>query len=547
MDISFNSTSILLENPTAKEHFKYLTDVEAYNIPKSKKFKIPLTKSSLDYLIHTFNINIQEYKTLLWKLELAKQFNLFNITEQGTADLRWYQLQGVNWINNRINQAKSLFLFWPPRTGKTRVSVFASKNYNRLIVLALAGQEDNWKNNYEEFSNHKIILLSNKSPNERLQLYKEFNNSENVVLIGSINTITNDVLNKTFYPTQYDMLIIDEVHKCKNNSTKLSIGTKTLRHKSHYALGLTGTPVSKATNEILPLFTLMYPFVFSKTFIGNYFFTKQKNFYTKYGQIDSVKKYKKAEWLEFLSLYASQITKQEALDWAIEVQEEVIKLEMTGKQLDLYKDLLFNLEITGDDTETEQIQEVIVQFLRLKQIALHPKVLGIQSNSIKEDWLLQYIQQYSKQEAIIIFSTQTAYINLLYEKIKNTYRVGLITGATKNKTIIAQDFQDKKYDIILANIQAGSKGITLDRANTIIFLDQDWRPDENQQAKERFTATSIAKVLLNQKVLRLEISNTFKMDNEIVNSIDYYINQVVSYKIKQSTLINKFKELLKKT
>ena len=150
-------------------------------------------------------------------------------------------------------------------------------------------------------------------------------------------------------------------------------------------------------------------------------------------------------------------------------------------------------------------------------------------------------------DGLIIFTTNSSYIPRLKEKLEALGKVvGTITGKTKNKVHEQDMFQYGYYDIIICNIQAGSKGITLDRANTIIFLDKDWKPDENKQAEERFISTIPSREKL-RKIYSLVLEGQIVIKGLVIETIDTYMNQVIDNKVKQSEIVNMFRELLLKT
>jgi SNF2 family DNA or RNA helicase len=51
-------------------------------------------------------------------------------------------------------------------------------------------------------------------------------------------------------------------------------------------------------------------------------------------------------------------------------------------------------------------------------------------------------------------------------------------------------FQRGQIDILLANIIAAGTGLTLDKSDTIIFLDKSFNPADNEQAQDRIVPTT---------------------------------------------------------
>lgn len=545
MKFTFNIHNILLfPDYNNKKDIQFIKQIGAYKF--KDYYSIPVSKTSLVNLKQTYNeINSNnDFVKLFMNVCFWNSYNYFQ-TKSNNELLRDYQYQGVEWIKLRLNTSNALGLFWEPRTGKTRTTTIATKDYNKIVCLCLAGQELNWETNYKDFSNKKVLSLHKQSPKKRIETYNEFSNSQNCVLVGSMNTVCNDILTNPHIIKSYDLLVVDEIHKAKNFTTKLNQGIRILFRNAIKILGLTGTPVSKNQSEILNLISLLFPQVFSKSYLGEYFFTKEWNDFSSYPQYVDIKKEKEIEWLEFLNLYFSKIDKSVALPWINEPEIETIKLEMKGKQLKLYENCLYDFEVPFFDTtynkwDTKQIQEIIAQFTYLRQITTSPKLLGVDIDSVKEQWLLEFLSNYIG-DGVIIFSSHTSYLKMLSQTLSK-YEPLLIAGETLNKTQIANEFQMSGKKIILGNIQAASKGITLDKADTIIFLDIDWKPDENKQAIERFSATTPQKEKF-RKVIYLQISNEFEFNTQTIYSIDKYMSLVNDKKLTQTELINNFKDI----
>ncbi|MEX2105135.1 MAG: DEAD/DEAH box helicase, partial [Bacilli bacterium] len=77
------------------------------------------------------------------------------------------------------------------------------------------------------------------------------------VIVASIDTAKRDPHREIVLNTYYDMLIIDEAHKLKNNRTKNWQFTNELKKK--YCLLLTATPVQNDLSELFNLVTLLKP------------------------------------------------------------------------------------------------------------------------------------------------------------------------------------------------------------------------------------------------------------------------------------------------
>lgn len=541
MIINIDKLNIELTPNNLEQHdIKFINKYQPYK--RGSVYVIPNTPTALEYIKENFEVENIDNKIL--ELSTLHALNIWNQEYTTQSYLRNYQEQGINWALSTLKRTQGAGLFWEPRTGKTITSCKIIEHYKRVVVLSLSGQEQNWVDTLNQINYQgTIINLYKQTPQKRKLSIEKFNSLNSVVLIGSIETITKLAKDNQDVLRDIDLLVIDEAHKLKNK-TQARTGGLNLRKNSKYCLALTGTPTSKRTSEMVLMFSLIWPQHYSKTYLSNYFFTMEYNEYSQWGTPDEVKEDKFNEWLEFLALHFSQVKKEQALYWNKPPNIQNIYLELPPDQEKVYKNCLFYQEIEQDNKEVLQINEAISLLMRLRQVATCPNTINVSCSNVKVNWLLEFIRL-NPNQPLIIFTTFTSLIEPLYYFLWNniTKKINYITGETKNKTKIANDFQNGEYDILLCNIQAGSKGITLDRSNILIFLDEDWRPDENKQAIERITSTTPDRVA-NKYVYRLMINNSYMIDNEETLSIDKYIRLVNENKIEKTKVENHFKEIL---
>jgi len=83
---------------------------------------------------------------------------------------------------------------------------------------------------------------------------------------------------KKFTQNQYDVIILDEVHKLKGKTTKTSRKFRTVTAKAQYVWGLTGTPVANNYADVYNIFKNMNISEFDMSydeFVWRYYYTKQ--------------------------------------------------------------------------------------------------------------------------------------------------------------------------------------------------------------------------------------------------------------------------------
>ena len=104
----------------------------------------------------------------------------------------------------------------------------------------------------------------------------------------------------------------------------------------------------------------------------------------------------------------------------------------------------------------------------------------------------------------------------------------ILTGEQTNeeKEHAVKAIQTGKSRVLLANIKAGGTGFTLDKADTIIFLDKSYTPDENDQAADRIVPTNPEATYGAKQIITLLVNGSVEpkiedMLKEKINIIQY--------------------------
>jgi len=105
---------------------------------------------------------------------------------------------------------------------------------------------------------------------------------------------------------------------------------------------------------------------------------------------------------------------------------------------------------------------------------------------IKVNYAVGWINQYREQtgKPIVVFTHHRDVLSRLAEKMSN---VKTITGDTPSHTRqeIVDDFQAGNIGVLICNTVAAKEGITLTRADTVLFLEREWTPTDEEQAEDR--------------------------------------------------------------
>jgi SNF2 family DNA or RNA helicase len=148
-------------------------------------------------------------------------------------------------------------------------------------------------------------------------------------------------------------------------------------------------------------------------------------------------------------------------------------------------------------------------------------------------------------EQVVVFSQFREMADLTTEWLrakhvlegKEPLKVAKITGDVGKRAVrqeIIRDFQEGgKYSVIVMTSKTGGVSINLDRANNVIFLDEDWDPDVQTQAANRVDRASRDHVVT-VTTIRTE------------DTIESYIQKRVAKKEKiNDILLDRYRQMVK--
>ncbi|WP_251551358.1 DEAD/DEAH box helicase [Neobacillus muris] len=311
------------------------------------------------------------------------------------------------------------------------------------------------------------------------------------VVVSSIDTAKRNPHRDIIYQQNYDLIIIDEAHKLKNNKTKNYEFVQNLKKK--FCLLLTATPIQNRIEEIFNLVSLLKP-----GHLGS-----QTAFYEKYKR--DARSLNGDEHLK--ELVNKVMIRNRRADTGIEWTKrhvETIPIEFSPSEKELY-DAINDLKSAGDWIQASSFSVMTLQreacssreavFYTLKnmlqkhenptqayedQIAfLIKKVEAVQTNS-KAEKALELIQQMN--DKVIIFTEYRATQLYLQWFLKQhgissvPFRGGFKRG---KKDWMRQLFQNNMQ--VLIATEAGGEGINLQFCHHIINFDLPWNPMRLEQ------------------------------------------------------------------
>ncbi|OMF60562.1 ATP-dependent helicase [Paenibacillus sp. FSL R5-0490] len=311
------------------------------------------------------------------------------------------------------------------------------------------------------------------------------------VVVSSIDTAKRNPHRDIIYSLDYDLIIIDEAHKLKNNKTKNYEFVQNLKKK--FCLLLTATPIQNRISEIFNLVSLLKP-----GHLGN-----ESAFYENYKK-DSRSLNDDAHLKELVNKVMIRNRRADTgIEWT-KRHVETIPIEFSQAELELYEAVT---ELRSEENWVSSSQFSVMTLQReacssreavyftlqnmlkrqeqpsiafQEQIQyLIKKVEAVQQNS-KAQKALELIQKIN--DKVIIFTEYRAtqmYLQWFLKQYGIT-SVPFRGGFKRGKKDWMRELFQKNAQVLIAT-EAGGEGINLQFCNHIINFDLPWNPMRLEQ------------------------------------------------------------------
>lgn len=425
-----------------------------------------------------------------------------------------HQIEGFNYA---ISMPK-LLIGDEPGLGKSQVSIATavwrkSRSLIRkcLIVCCVNSTKYNWQAEIKKHSSEDSVIFDQSSPEKRLEAIKEWANND--VLFGIINiealrpkNVNNYqmacVLKNKMRPSSLpmnpcmdalnhiaNMVIVDEIHKCKTPKSQQGIALRQL--SMPYRLALSGTPM---TNKVVDLWNIL---VWLGAYSGNYW--EFRDHFCVMGGFQGkviVGNKNLPELNSILSGVMLRRRKDEVLDLPPKTHE-VSYVELTKKERTRYRaaesGVIKMLLDEHGNLKVKNSQSALTTILRLRQVTGGYDIDADKPLPESDNVKLQRVREILDDEIIanskkaLIFSeweTITALYRDALKDLNPAYIVGAVSPEDRQKEV--DRFQtDPNCKVAIGTIGAMGTGLTMTAAEYVIFIDKDWAQTNNEQAADR--------------------------------------------------------------
>ena len=367
-------------------------------------------------------------------------------------ELRPYQEEGVKFLSNSSHAllADDMGLGKTIQAIATLKHKFIEEGIFKCLIIVPNSLITNWQKEFNVwFPDAPLTLLEGDSTNRAILLQR--NRGFTLATYDQIRIAYSDQGlrsgNEILQYPEFDVVILDEAQKIKNSNSQTTLACNLIQKKSAWVL--TGTPLENNESDIVTLFS----------------FLKRKTIKKGMGLLD-IK--------NIIAPYMLRRLKKEVLTELPELIEQDFFINLSAEQQKEY-DMVF---------ESRREKNPLEVITALKKICNFSENL----KSSKLDRLKDVLEElHQKNEKSIVFSQ---YVKTL-EKIDsslNADNVFLYHGGynKKEKDDILHNFKNYPGSaVLLMSLQAGSVGLNLQEASTVILFDRWWNPAVENQAIAR--------------------------------------------------------------
>ncbi|XP_060776124.1 chromodomain-helicase-DNA-binding protein 1-like isoform X3 [Neoarius graeffei] len=494
----------------------------------------------------------EEAAEALWKVSGGKMSRFLRAVQSNTAEkekselsetdlqkwglrgiaLKSYQLDGVRWLTQCFKTLEGCILGDEMGLGKTCQAIclllFARGHLHMkgpFLVLCPMTVLGNWKTELETLCPSLHVVHYKGDKNERAELQRNLKDKPFHILLTHYEIFQLDA--SSFKRWEWEILVVDEAQKLKNSHTKLhqfltesSVGFKLL---------LTGTPIQNNLQEVYSLLTFIQPGIFPPDAV-----TEFVNTYADVRTQSSIAK----ELHQVLQPFLLRRVKAEVEIELPKKLELVIYHGMSALQKKYYRAILMkDLDLfRSDQGKKNSLLNVLMQ---LRKCVNHPYLFnGVEPEPFEMgehlveasgklsllDSILAYLLEGG--HLVLLFSQMTRMLDIVQDFLEyRGYSYERMDGSARaeERNLAISSFNSREVFIFLLSTKAGGVGLNLTAADTVIFLDSDFNPQNDLQAAARahrigqtrpvkvirlLGRDTVEEVVYSRAVSKLQLTNT---------------------------------------
>jgi len=435
--------------------------------------------------IHDLSIALNKNDITSWQLfQMAYEVEKIFLKESNTDLMAINYLPNIKFMPHQIETAKKVIGEMSGRAiladevglGKTIEACLILKEYmvrglvNKVLILVPASLINQW-----------MAELNNKFHINAVAHRKNMCWESNEIVVASIDTAKRQIHQEKILDIKYDLVIIDEAHKLKNENTINYQFVSSI--KKVYCLLLTATPIQNRLTEIFNLISIIRPGL-----LGNYdYFKKTFGEKSATGETDQYLK-------RILRNNLIRNTRRNTELNDVSRNVKIIPVNFTEKEKEVYEKIYKQLNHSHSFTKTMLLRQFCSSreacYLSLQSL-LTKKDCDI-ANNIKDK--IKEIPQHSKAtellkiiknlsgEKVIIFTEFVPTQYYLQWFLNNHGILSVLYNGkySKSKKDWMIHLFRERAQVLIAT-EAASEGINLQFCRNLINYDLPWNPMKVEQ------------------------------------------------------------------
>ena len=341
---------------------------------------------------------------------------------------------------------------------------------SRVLVVCPASLKSQWRNEVHRFSDRTVQLVTGGAA-ERARQY----GNESFFTVCNYEQVLRDIL--AIERVRWDLIILDEGQRIKNWESKTARIIKGL--KSTFALVLSGTPLENRLDELYSVVQ----------FVDDRRLPPAFRFFHRHRVVDEKGKvlgYKNLDRLrDNLRPILLRRTRDSVLQQLPPRTNEIVRIPPTDEQIELHGS---HMRIVQMITRKAYISEM--DLLRLQKALLMCRMSAnstflVDKRSPSYSSKLEYLGELfdglfaEADRKVLLFSEWTTMLNLIEPLLKRRKLDFVrLDGSVpqKKRQELVNRFQTDPTCRLFVTTNAGSTGLNLQAANTVINVDLPWNP-----------------------------------------------------------------------
>ena len=312
---------------------------------------------------------------------------------------------------------------------------------------------------------------------------------------GSVKLSDKEKELKELNKIKFRSVGVDEAHRIKDPKAKQTRAIWAVGHGDEvvYRFAMSGTPIANHPGDLWPLMHFVAPADYpAKTAYTDRYCLQSWN---PFGGLDivGVRPDTKDEFYGVFDPRFRRMPKALVLDFLPPKTREIRHVEMSPKQKRAYREIDSQLVTRLDNGDIVLTTNNLTRNTRLLQFASAYAELNdagevrLSEPSPKVSALMEVLEE-SGDAAVVVAAESRQLIELAAARlekhnIEHRLIVGGLTEAQRQQSV--DDFQGGHARVLLMTLKAGGVGLTLTRANIIVFLQRSWSMIDNKQGEDR--------------------------------------------------------------